>query len=165
MKRFTLSLILIIVMLLLAACGFQPRGQALNLSSIAGPIYISGVAQFSPLHRELGQQLKKSGASLTSNSNNAKSLLTLRNQSSDERLLSVDSRNRGVEYELEESVQFSLRSNNQGEIASPQTVRVVRILFRPQDQILASEREENQLRIDMQHDLARRIVKRLAAQQ
>ena len=78
-------------------------------------------------------------------------------------MLSVNSRNKAVEYELEESAEFALYQAGGSELTPPQTVRILRILLRPTDAILGANREEELLRGDMRRELAERIVRRVAA--
>jgi LPS-assembly lipoprotein len=164
MKKLAIRLTLTAVLLILAACGFQPRGSVPQLNNLPGPVYISGIEKYSPLHRELSTQLQQAGISLTDDGNSAASLLRIRDVRHNSRLFSLDSSTRGVEYELEESLKFAVRHANQGELVEEQTVRVVRILYRPNDQVLARDREEAQLRNDMRRDLVGRIIRRIKAQ-
>jgi LPS-assembly lipoprotein len=163
MKQAVIPLILLLSALL-SACGFQPRGQAPQLQNLPQPVHISGIQAYSPLHRELTRQLQQAGVALADDGNSASSLLRIHDQRSGRRLLSVDSNNQAVEFELEESLKFSLRHATQGELVEDQTVRVLRILYRPGSEVLAREREEKQLRDDMRRDLVGRIIRRLQAQ-
>jgi LPS-assembly lipoprotein len=150
--------------LLLAGCGFQPRGQALNLSAIPDPIHIAGIAPHSPLARELRRQFQQAGVGIADSAADSASVLRISRRDSDSRVLSVDSRNKAVEYELEESARFALYDSGGEERVPPQTVRALRILKRPPDAILGADREKDLLRADMRRDLAERIARRLAAQ-
>lgn len=150
--------------LLISACGFQPRGQALSLATaVPGPIYIRGIQPYSPLHRELERQLRTGGVEPAASAADSASILQFEQRDSDSRVLSVDSRNKAVEFELEESARFSLRAGDGTQLLGPQSVRVVRIQYRPEDAVLGSERERELLRDDMQRELAGRILRRLAA--
>jgi len=163
MKKFCIPLVLLLSALL-TACGFQPRGSVPQLDNIPQPLYISGIQSFSPLHRELSRQLQQASVELTEEGSSANSVLRIRDHSSGRRVFSVDSNNRAVEFELEESVKFSLLSADQGERIADQTVRVLRILYRPGSEVLAREREEEQLRDDMRRELVDRIMRRIKAQ-
>ena len=154
---------LVVVTLLISGCGFQPRGQTLSLSGVPGPVHVSGIRPYSGLQRELVRQFEAAGVGVTASAADSAAVLRIDRHSSDSRVLSVDSRNKAVEYELEESARFSLRGVDGRQLASEQTVRVVRIQLRPGDAILASDREAERLRADMQRELAERIVRRLAA--
>lgn len=163
-RLILLSFLALSVLLGVSACGFQPRGHALNLSGLPGPVTIVGVDRYSPLHRELSRQLDSAGIGITDTISGAGSILRLRDLSSSRRVLSVDSRNKQVEYELEESVRFSLRSGSDDERVPEQTVRVLRIQYNPEDEVLGRSNEEQMLRKDMRRDLAGRILQRLATQ-
>ncbi len=158
------ALSLFTLVLLLSGCGFQPRGQGGNLPGIPSPLYITGIDRYSPLHRELVAQLHRADASTTGTAADSAAVLLIREHDSDARVLTLDSRNKAVEYELEESLRFELRSPDEQVLAEPQTVRVLRIQFRPSDAILASRRESELLREDMRRELARRVLHRIAAQ-
>lgn len=147
----------------LTACGFQPRGQAGGIGALSEPITIRGARVNSPLYRELRREITAAGSSLAAKAADDTAVLRLSKRSSDRRVLSVDDRNKSVEFELEESVRFSLQGRDGTEQLAPQTVRVVRILFRPRETVLSADREEELLRADMRRDLAQRIVRRLAS--
>ena len=164
MKRLTAHLLMIFSLLTLSACGFQPRGSVPQLSNLPGPVYISGLDKYSPLHRELSRQLQEAGLDLTDDGNQATSLLRVRDHRSSRRVFTVDSDNRAAEFELEESLKFTVRHASRGELIEEQTARVLRILYRPNDQVLAREREEEQLRNDMRRDLVGRIILRIKSQ-
>jgi LPS-assembly lipoprotein len=154
--------LLLLPLLLFAGCGFQPRGQVSAVSAVYSPLHVAGLAANSALRIELEQQLRGAGAELTSNPAEAAAILHLARLESATRVLSVDSFNKAVELELEESVRVVLRPAGAGAL-SPQTFRAVRILYQPGDAILASHREATVLRSDMQRELATRIARHLGA--
>ncbi len=148
----------------LLACGFQPRGQATDLSRVPNPLAITGVRAYSPLHRELRDQLAVAGLQLAPTVAESAAVLRILRRDSDSRVLSVNSRNKAVEYELEESAQFALYDANGRELLAPQTIRVLRILFRPSNAVLGSDREGTLLREDMRRELVSRLIQRLDRQ-
>ncbi|HPE79789.1 MAG: hypothetical protein H6961_05350 [Chromatiaceae bacterium] len=160
---FATGLLLLLATLGLTACGFQPRGQAVMLSGVPSPLHIAGLTPYSPLQRELANQLEASGASLSETAAGAAAVLRISDWRSGSRVLSVNSRNKAVEYELEESATFALRTADGREPVAPQTVRTLRILFQPEDAVLGSSREAELLRADMRRQLVDSIVRRLAA--
>lgn len=79
-------------------------------------------------------------------------------------MLSVDSRNKASEYELEESARIRVtRGSIAGSEGDEETVRVMRIQFRPSAGVLSGERESELLRRDMVRELAQKILARVAA--
>jgi len=155
--------LVLLVPLLLTACGFQPRGQSTETGPLPAAIAVVGLRVNSPLHRELGRQITAAGSTLAAPSG-AELVLRISRYTSTSRLLSVDSSNRAVEFELEESAQFSSTDATGNALSATQTARVLRILYRPPDTLLAGDREETLLRDDMRRDLAARMLRRAAAQ-
>ncbi|MDJ0738305.1 MAG: LPS assembly lipoprotein LptE [Gammaproteobacteria bacterium] len=150
--------------LLLAACGFQPRGQTAALAGIPSPLHIRGISPYSDLGRELGSQLQRAGVATSPGIAGSALVLHIRDYETDARVLTVDSRNRAVESELEHSLRFELRSPDDRVLAAAQTVRVLRIQLTPRETILANRRGAAQLREDMVEELAQRVLQRVAAQ-
>ncbi len=162
-QHFPPRLAVLLLALLVAGCGFQPRGQALRLSGIPAPLLISGIPPYSPLQRALARELEAAGMAVTGERAQSAAVLSVGRWRSERRVLSVDSRNKAVEYELAESARFALRSADGRELVPAQTARVLRIQFQPGDAILASDREAELVREDMRAELAAQIVRRLAA--
>lgn len=160
---FAARLLLLLAALGIAGCGFQPRGQTLALGGIPSPLHVTGLTAYSPLQRELASQLDAAGASLSETAAGAAAVLRISDARSGSRVLSVNSRNKAVEFELEESATFSLRAADGRELATEQTVRTLRILFQPEDAVLGSSREAELLRGDMRRQLVESIIRRLAA--
>lgn len=146
-----------------AGCGFQPRGQVGATGQLEGTYGVAGEATNSPFSRALRRAIRASGGAWVEDPGTAETLIQVQRRGSESRVLSVDSRNRAVEYELEESVQFVLRSGSEDAPSKAQTVRVSRILFQPSDAILAGDRERELLRTEMRDDLAERVVRSIAA--
>ena len=149
----------------IGGCGFQPRGQAAALDdeTLPSPLFISGIGRFSPLYRALERQLAIAGIEIALHAADAAAQLRIHDVSADSRVLSVDSRNRAVEFELAESARFSFYDADGRELVARQDIRVLRILYRPEQAILGSDREGVLLREDMREELATRILRHLAA--
>ena len=161
-QRAALYGLALALLVALGGCGFQPRGQAPGLSGLPSPLHLAGVASNTALYRELSLQLHTAGVTLLPQAEGAAAVLQLSERGSSSRVLSLDSRNRAVEFVLEESVRFVLR--RAGTAPAPaQSVRSERILYQPADAILSSSRETVLLRAEMQRELATQIMRRLAA--
>ncbi|MFM1892648.1 MAG: LPS-assembly lipoprotein [Pseudomonadota bacterium] len=157
------ALLLLLLLPLLGGCGFQPRGQAAPLVELGGALRMTGLSIQDPLYRELQQALQLAGADTTAEGD-AAAVLRISDRRSTSRVLSVDSRNKVVEYELEESFLFSVRGSDGSERIPEQRLITLRILLNPQVQVLGRNREADLIRIDMRRELANRLVERLAAQ-
>jgi len=148
----------------IGGCGFQPRGHSSSVADIPSPIVIRGAAEFSDLYRELSRQLRIAGVELAPPGTKGLPVLQISGVKSDSRLLSVNSRNKAVEFELIEKTNFSLRSADRRQLVPLQKLKVLRIQYRPEIAVLGSNREAVLLRQDMREELAGRIIQRLATQ-
>lgn len=159
------GMLLALLALCVGGCGFQPRGQAADLDSatLPSPLLISGIDRFSPLYRALERQLAIADIEIALRAADAAAQLRIDDVSTDRRVLSVDSRNRAVEFELAESARFSFYGADGSELLAQQDIRVLRILYRPEQAILGSDREGVLLRENMREELATRILRHLAA--
>ncbi len=164
MKRTATHLTLaLLILALLAGCGFQLRKAPDSLDGLPQPLLISGAAPYSGLGGELRRQLRATGVSLTTEPAQAAATLRISQYRSASRLLSLDARNRAAESELEESLHFDLRGRDGHELLPERTLRELRTLLSNADQVLARQHEEDRVREEMRRQLVRRLLRRLAA--
>ena len=148
-----------LLIIVLTGCGFHLRG-ALPTLTMDNPIYIAGVDKNSDLYRELARQLRGAKSVITETRSLAKSVLTISDYRSRERQLTLNSSNQAVEYELEESFNFSVQTSNTTVESRP--LKVTRTFGRTDTETLAREREEREVRISMRHDLVNQLMYQLA---
>ena len=148
-----------LLIIVLTGCGFHLRG-ALPTLTMDNPIYIAGVDKNSDLYRELARQLRGAKSVVTETRSLAKSVLTISEYRSRERQLTLNSSNQAVEYELEESFNFSVQTSRTTVESRP--LKVTRVLGRTESETLAREREEREMRINMRHDLVSQLMYQLA---
>jgi LPS-assembly lipoprotein len=148
-----------LLIIVLTGCGFHLRG-ALPTLTMDNPIYIAGVDKNSDLYRELARQLHGAKSVVTETRSLAKSVLTISEYRSRERQLTLNSSNQAVEYELEESFNFSVQTSNTTVESRP--LKVTRVLGRTESETLAREREEREMRVNMRHDLVNQLMYQLA---
>ena len=148
-----------LLIIVLTGCGFHLRG-ALPTLTMDNPIYIAGVDKNSDLYLELARQLRGAKSVITETRSLAKSVLTISDYRSRERQLTLNSSNQAVEYELEESFNFSVQTSRTTVESRP--LKVTRVLGRTESETLAREREEREMRINMRHDLVNQLMYQLA---
>ena len=148
-----------LLIIVLTGCGFHLRG-ALPTLTMDNPIYIAGVDKNSDLYRELARQLRGAKSVVTETRSLAKSVLTISNYRSRERQLTLNSSNQAVEYELEESFNFSVQTSRTTIESRP--LKVTRVLGRTESETLAREREEREMRVNIRHDLVNQLMYQLA---
>jgi len=159
LPAYRLSLLLVLA-LLLTACGFHLRGAGIDLGRLPQPLQLVGVTPYPELERELRRQLREAGVRLEERADGAGSVLRIADARSERRLLSLDARNRAAEYELSEMLRYSLRRG--GQTTPQRTLRVTRILRQPGNELLARQREERRLREEMRRELVRQLIRQLA---
>lgn len=167
MSNIARPLSLILLLALLAGCGFHLRGQSArldHLDRLPQPLAVSGIPPYSDLGRVLREELRAAGAILTDDAHQAAAVLQITDVRSSSRVTGLDSRNRAAEYELAESLRFSLRRSGKQVLVEPQIVRTTRSLSITTNQVLGRSREEDTLRESMRRDLVRQLIRRLAAQ-
>lgn len=160
MCRPALSPLLLTAILLLAGCGFQPRGSVPAPAAALTPLAISGIDADTPLYLALQRRL---GDALSKDPAQAAAVLVISDRRSRRELLTVDARNKANEYELSESLRFVIRHG--GEETLPQLLSASRIHYEPGSAVLARSREEAELRQAMRDQLADQLLHRLAAWQ
>ena len=148
-----------LLIIVLTGCGFHLRG-ALPTLTMDNPIYIAGVDKNSDLYRELARQLRGAKSVVTETRSLAKNVLTISDYRSRERQLTLNSSNQAVEYELEESFNFSVQTTRTTVESRP--LKVTRVLGRTESETLAREREEREMRVNMRHDLVNQLMYQLA---
>lgn len=159
------GLLLAACSLLLLSCGFQLRGhtkaqlppelQVLRVT-VAG-----SQAAYDPLLLAM-QNALRTQAGATVQDGGEVPLLTLSGERFDSQVLSVGSTGRVSEYLLKYELSFRLTDAAGQELAPLQTIRLQRdYRFDPLN-VLAKEREEQELRRDLQRDGVQQILRRLA---
>ena len=148
-----------LLIIVLTGCGFHLRG-ALPTLTMDNPIYIAGVDKNSDLYRELARQLRGAKSVVTETRSLAKSVLTISDYRSRERQLTLNSSNQAVEYELEESFNFSVQTSRTTIESRP--LKATLVLGRTESETLAREREEREMRVNMRHDLVNQLMYQLA---
>lgn len=161
--RAPLPLCALLATLALSACGWQLRGAS-ALPPAVSPVYIEGRTPFAPIDRHLSRQLEAAGVELTDSRTQASSVLRILGSEAGRRLLTVDGRGKGLEYELFETLEFDLTDRTGSELVPPQRLLARQALLNPEIETLGKAREQDDLREAMREDLAIRAVDRLEAQ-
>lgn len=158
-------LLLVACHLLLLSCGFHLRGTGkVELSPALATLRVSVegnqlqndpllVAMKNVLHVQTDVQIEDSGDA---------PLLMLYRESSDSQVLIVSSTGKADAYLLKYEVSFRLIDKENKPLSEPQTVRVQRDHAFDRLNVLSKEREELELRREMQRDAVQQILRRLA---
>lgn len=155
------SLALMILPVLLIACGgFHLRGTDTLPQSIS-PVLISGLNEYSDLYRQLQYQLRASDMEVTTSLADAASVLKLTNVQSRNNLVAIDTRGKGVEYLLIERATIELLDNKRATLVSERKVAIDHYRYALGVEQLATEREREEKLREMQQEMAKTIIRSL----
>lgn len=146
----------------LPACGFHLRGAG-GLPEAFSSTQVTGIAPRSNLALALAQGLEANGAKVVDDAENAHAVLRIEKVSYSNRILSVDTSARVLEYELAVTVAFSAHARDGSFELPTQRITSTRSLsYDPANQ-LGKTREEERLREAMERELVPVILERLRA--
>lgn len=155
MKRW----LAVVLLAVLAGCGFQLRGAAkLPFDSVYVAATGGGIALDLKRNIQAGTDAK-----VVDDAKNAEALLQFTREERQKVILSLTATGRVREFQLRYIVGFRVVDNKGDVFVPPSTIELTRdITFNDAD-VLAKESEEQLLYRDMQNDMVQQIMRRLAA--
>jgi len=162
MLRGASNLLVGMLLLLVAGCGFHLRGAA-NLPESINTMYIQGIN----LKRDLGLALKRglesNDVTIIEQPQTGAAVLTVLSAKSERRVLSVGANAKVSEYQLYGTLEFKLLDKNNQLVVDSETLRAVRDYQFDQNQVLASDQQDAQLRQEINDQLVQSLLRRLSA--
>lgn len=146
----------------LSGCGWHLPGRY-NVPDTLQPVYVDGGSVSFALRENLNLALAGSGTALADESAAARSIIELREESIDRRVLSVGVDGKVREHELIYRVRFRMRGADGTELHPQQTVLLRRDSSFDEDNVLGRESEDRVLRSDMEREAVQHILRRLRA--
>lgn len=146
----------------LAACGFQLRGQA-RLPAAMSATHLAVADANTGFVRELELMLRANGVEVVDDPDPDTAVLRIDSQSMQRQPLSVSGRARVREYVLIFEVVFDLLAPDGEVLIDDDRLRLTRDYSFDEQEILAAAREEEFLREDLGRAMAARLVRRLEA--
>ena len=157
MRRALLKTFAIASLATLAGCGFQLRGQSALPFEAAYVETASSSVLGNLLRGHLDRQAK-----LISLREKADVIIRLSNERRDKTILSLSGAGKVREYRLVHAVTVSAVNREGAELLAPAEIRQSRDFSYSDQQILAKEAEEASLRKEMDGDILRQMLRRLA---
>ncbi|MDH4093186.1 MAG: LPS assembly lipoprotein LptE [Betaproteobacteria bacterium] len=149
----------LLALLVLAACGFQLRGTAkLPFETLYVPNATSGIALEVKRHVQSGSDTR-----VVDEAKGAQAQLQFLEESRSKEILSLNSAGRVREYRLLYRVSFRVADGRGGDYVPRSTVTLTRDITYDDTVALAKETEEQLLFREMQSDMVRQILRRIAA--
>lgn len=154
---------LLLLALVLSACGFHLRGANGQYQMPFQSIYL-GFPETSPLGTELRRNLRGGDAVVVvTDPAKAEAQFDVLSETRGKSILSLNSQGRVREYLLTYTLVFRVRDAKGAELLGATDISLKRSIQFNESQVLAKESEEALLYRDMQSDLVQQIMRRLAA--
>jgi len=158
MLRLVTSICLLSISL--TGCGFKLRGS-FELPAELQKIYVAG-SQSSDLVKDLNEMLAYSADVVTKRSD-ADAVLTIHKEESENRTLSVDSRGKVRESEMQYSVIYSLAIVEGEVLLDNEALLLVRDFIDDENDVIGRTNESAVIARDLKRDAAQQILRRVQA--
>jgi len=153
---------LIILIGLLSACGFSPRGK-FPVSSYLQNLYLQTSSNFTPLSQSIEKTLAENNIELASAPDNAEIILKVFNEQQTNSLITVGANQETRQYKLNYSLQFSLYNKQNKLILGPRTIMEYRTQIIQANQLLDNNSETDQLYESMREQAVIDLMYQLTA--
>lgn len=145
----------------LVACGFRLEGAG-RLPPQMSTTYLHSTTPSSVFYSRLRDALRLRGLEIVASPEEAGATLTITEDQTGQRVLSVSARNIPREYEIFYTVTFSLQTGDDA-VIEPESLIATRSYTYDETQVLGKAQEERILRRALADDLARQVVRRIEA--
>ncbi|POZ51629.1 LPS assembly lipoprotein LptE [Methylovulum psychrotolerans] len=149
---------IVVVALLLAACGYHLRG-AVDLPDSLKKVYLNGASM--QLREQFRKVLRGVSGELTTSPEAAGVVINVANEISDQRVLSLSARGRSNELELYYRLQYTLVKADGVVVLEGLPVEIKREYFNNQQDIVAKDNEQQVIRNEMLQQAVRIMLDRI----
>lgn len=164
LKKITLCLVTLIVVLGLTACGFHLRNQG-QLSQSIHTLYLETSSPYGSLESNLSQTLRSSGVTLVDKAKAAPITLQLSKPIESDINATIGPSSQSRAYTLTYQVSYTLK-NAQGKVLlGPETVTTTRNFILEANQLPQSNNQMSVLRYEMERDIVNQLYNRLRSKQ
>ncbi|KAA2286276.1 LPS assembly lipoprotein LptE [Arenimonas fontis] len=155
-------LLLLCLALLVAACGFRPRGS-LEIGSDLGPLRVQAGDPYSPLAQGVANALRRAGVELAGPGAGPTALLRLSGESLRTRPLTVDRSAKVREYETIYRVDLELRDATGAVRVPRQRIEISRDFTYDTGASIGTPAEQELIEDELRRDMQAAILRRLDA--
>ena len=148
------------LMLALSACGFQLRGSS-ALPEEMSVTYIKSNRPYGTLMDDFAEALRAHHVTVTDNRSEATAVLTIEENRQDRDVLSVNVSGKVLEFQLLQTIQFSVKTSDQLPLVESQRVTMTRDYLYSNTDVLSKEREELVVRRTLQRELVHLAMLRI----
>ncbi len=166
--------ILLLVIAILAGCGYQLRGSA-GLPEAMSVTYIKGLRPYSDLVNDFAHALRTRNATVTTDQAAASAVLMTTDQAAasavliitgnttEKLVLSVDTVGNVLEYEIRQTIRFSVSGPDRRDLLPEQSLSLSRDFLYTSTDVLAKAREEKLVRRTLQENLVNLAMLRIVS--
>ena len=148
--------------LALAACGFQLRGS----SALPGEMSITFIKHnrlYGALMDDFAEALRAHHVTVTDDRSEATAVLAIISDDRDKDVLSVNNNGTVLEFQLRQTIQFSVKTIDNLPLVEPQAVTMTRDYLYSSTDVLSKDREEAVVRRTLQQELVNLAILRITA--
>jgi LPS-assembly lipoprotein len=153
----TKKAVILSLTLLLSACGFHLRG-AFQLPDNMKSVFVEGGS--GALLEQFKQVMKASSAKLSDTRQGAGIVIKIANEDFNRRVLSLSSRGKSNEFELEYRLDYEFANAKDALLMERQSVEIRREYYNDQQFVIAKDNEETVIRNEMYQQAVHTIVNR-----
>jgi len=146
----------------LCACGFQMRGTA-ALPKEMSVTYIKSSNPYGSLVNDFADALRTYHVTVTEDRSEATAILDIIDDRQDKGVLSVNSSGKVLEFQLQQSIEFDVKTSEQLPLLEPQRVSLTRDYLYSNTDVLSKEREQVVVRRALQRELVSLAIMRITA--
>jgi len=145
-----------------AGCGFHPRGSSALPSEMAVTFIKSG-QPYGSLVDDFSAALQAQGGQVTTLRSEATAILHIVSNLIEKRVLSVDTAGKVLEYEIQQTISFSVETSEKLPLVEQQEVSLARDYIFSSAEALSTEREDKIIRRVLQRNLVNLAMLRITA--
>jgi LPS-assembly lipoprotein len=157
-KKIRSSTFIMLIFLLLSACGYHLRGD-IELPAELKSIYLEGAS--AQLREQFKKAIESSAVQLVETRATAGTIITVANEDTLKRSLSLGAGGRSNQYGLEYRLNFEIIDAKGNVLKKSQPIEVKREYFNNQVDILAKDNEEVVIRTEMYQQAVRTIINQI----
>ncbi len=146
----------------ITGCGFHPRGSSALPPEMAVTFIKSG-QPYGSLVGDFSAALRAQGGQVTRQRSEATAILHIVSNEIEKRVLSVDTAGKVLEFETQQTIRFSVETNEKLPIVEEQEVSMAKDYIFSSSEALSTEREDKTLRKTLQRNLVHLAMLRITA--
>ncbi|PPD04412.1 MAG: hypothetical protein CTY29_05565 [Methylobacter sp.] len=151
--------LVIVLVLLLTACGYHLRGSVQGEAGGVGKLYLDNASN--ELIDQMNKSLKAGGSALVGSPSQADTTIQIIDEYLQRRALSTSARGKANEFELVYRVKFELFGSGRKSLGLQEPIEIRRTYFNDQLDIIAKDTEEILIRTEMYQQAVRTFLDRI----